>query len=63
MSNFILIIFMLMFVTNVIGYICDCYCPYFVGIISYYSCTTATCTQGCRMSAIDACSSSLSVMG
>ena len=52
-----------MFVTNISGYICNCYCPHFVGIISYYSCTTPTCTEACRVSAIDACRSSPSIIG
>ena len=54
---------MVMFVNNAFGYRCDCYCPYFVGIVSYYSCTTATCTQACASSGIDACRSSPTVIG
>ncbi len=54
---------MLILVNTVNGHICDCYCPYFVGIMNYYSCTTVTCTQACALSPYDACRSSPTVSG
>ncbi len=54
---------MLIFVSTVNGYICNCYCPNFVGIVNCTSCTTPACTQACGVCGINACSFSPTVMG
>ncbi|CAF1391304.1 unnamed protein product [Adineta ricciae] len=54
---------MLLFVSNTIAYKCACYCPYYIGLMHSYACTTVACSQACVTSPFDACKWSTSVVG